>query len=365
MRVGLVIYGSLETLSGGYLYDRKLVETLRQYGDTVEIFSLPWKNYPAHLLQNLNIRVWRKIAQKQLDVLLQDELNHPSLFVGNRWLSNQGNYPIVSIVHHLRSSEVHPGGLRWFYRLVEKQYFKSIQGCIYNSQTTRNTVQKLLEKDLPGRIVYPGGNTHGPAIKFERLQDRFLQPGPLEMVFVGNLISRKNLLLVLYALADVPNKNWRLRIVGKIDVDPQYTLRVNQFISQAGLGKNVQFCGPLVDEDLIKVWQTSHVLVMPSFYEGFGIVYLEGMSSGVVPVGSTTGAAGEIIQHNHNGFLVDPNDPGELKALLYGLIENRSKLVELSQSAWRRFHDFPSWQATMENARDYLVQVAGTKVNGD
>jgi len=54
MKLGLIIYGSLDTLSGGYLYDRKLVEYLRRCGDTVEVISLPWRNYARHLADNLS-----------------------------------------------------------------------------------------------------------------------------------------------------------------------------------------------------------------------------------------------------------------------------------------------------------------------
>ncbi len=78
MKLGLVIYGSLDTLSGGYLYDRKLVEYLRAQGDTVEIISLPWRNYAAHLTDNLHFRL-----PPDLDLLIQDELNHPSLISAN------------------------------------------------------------------------------------------------------------------------------------------------------------------------------------------------------------------------------------------------------------------------------------------
>jgi hypothetical protein len=69
MKLGLLIYGSLETLSGGYLYDRKLVEHLRTQGDTVEIISLPWRNYAAHLTDNFRFRL-----PPHLDLLIQDEL---------------------------------------------------------------------------------------------------------------------------------------------------------------------------------------------------------------------------------------------------------------------------------------------------
>ncbi len=52
MKIDLIIYGSLDTLSGGYLYDRLLVDYLRTQGDMVEIVSLPWRNYTAHLTDN-------------------------------------------------------------------------------------------------------------------------------------------------------------------------------------------------------------------------------------------------------------------------------------------------------------------------
>ena len=63
MRVGLVIYGSLETISGGYLYDCKLVAHLRAAGDTVEIFSLPWRNYAQHLADNFSDALYEKITR--------------------------------------------------------------------------------------------------------------------------------------------------------------------------------------------------------------------------------------------------------------------------------------------------------------
>src|SRR5512143_3227650 len=114
MRVGLVIYGSLETLSGGYLYDRQLVEYLRGCGDTVDVISLPRGNYARHLADNLSHNPWRRL-QSSFDVLLQDELSHPSLLRLNRQLHGRVAYPIISIVHHLRSSERHAPGAQEVY----------------------------------------------------------------------------------------------------------------------------------------------------------------------------------------------------------------------------------------------------------
>src|SRR5512138_1993944 len=128
MKIGFVIYGSLDTLSGGYLYDRKLVEYLRSQGDTVEIISLPWRNYLSHLTDNFHVRL-----PLNLDILIQDELNHPSLICANR---GRHPYPIVSLVHHLRCSELRSPWQNTFYRVVERKYLQSVDGFIFNSKTT-------------------------------------------------------------------------------------------------------------------------------------------------------------------------------------------------------------------------------------
>ena len=75
MRIGLLIYGSLDTLSGGYLYDRKLVEYFRDAGDDVEIISLPWRSYPRHLLDKFSRDLSRRLRAMSADVLIQDDVN--------------------------------------------------------------------------------------------------------------------------------------------------------------------------------------------------------------------------------------------------------------------------------------------------
>jgi len=105
VRIGLIIYGSLETLTGGYLYDRLLVEELRRRGDQVEIISLPWRTYGRHLADNLSLGLWQRLRRASFEALLQDELNHPSLFWMNRRLQRSMRYPIVTIVNLLRCSE--------------------------------------------------------------------------------------------------------------------------------------------------------------------------------------------------------------------------------------------------------------------
>ena len=49
MRLGLVIYGNLDIITGGFLFDKLVVEYLRRQGDEVEIMALPWHPYALGL----------------------------------------------------------------------------------------------------------------------------------------------------------------------------------------------------------------------------------------------------------------------------------------------------------------------------
>src|SRR4030067_2558961 len=134
MRIGLLISGSLDTLSGGYLYDRLLVDYLRRCGDRVEILSIPWRNYARHLGDNLSPALFRRLRDLKVDLLLQDELNHPSLAWLNARLKPTIRYPLVAIVHHLRSSEARQAWQNRLYRWVEGHYLRNPDGFICDAR---------------------------------------------------------------------------------------------------------------------------------------------------------------------------------------------------------------------------------------
>src|SRR5512139_3019874 len=174
MRVGLIIYDSLDTISGGYLYDRQLVDYLRSCGDTVEVFSLPRRNDARHMLDNFSSDLYRRVGNAELDVLLEDELTHPSLLRLNRQLRGQVRYPLVSIVHHLRSCEAHPSTLRSGYRWIERRYLASVDAFICNSETTQRAIAAALDRTELARsvVAYPAGDRFGSPLTPELIKQR-------------------------------------------------------------------------------------------------------------------------------------------------------------------------------------------------
>ncbi|MBI5030825.1 MAG: glycosyltransferase family 4 protein [Chloroflexi bacterium] len=355
MRVGLVIYGNLETLTGGYLYDRQLVEYLHRVGDHVDVISIPRRNYVLNLADNFSSSLLRRLRDLPIDILLQDELCHPSFVWLNRRLRRLVRYPIISIVHHLRCYEAHPAWQNLFYRWIERQYLASVGGFVFNSVTTRQAVARVLNRADPTNsiVAHPAGDRFAATITETEIAARANRPGALRILFVGNLIPRKGLHMLLDALARLPPDSWQLTVVGSPDFDANYAQTIYRQVAERHLSQ-VEFVGALEDGPLEIKYIESHLLVVPSDYEGFGIVYLEGMSFGLPAIATTSGAAHEIIDDGGNGFLISPNDVVALACRIDLLQRERGRLAQMGVEARRRFLSHPGWDESMRYIRDVL-----------
>jgi glycosyltransferase involved in cell wall biosynthesis len=354
VHVGLLIYGSLDTISGGFIYDRHLVRYLREQGDRVDVIGLPWRSYGLSLLDNLNSGLRRRLEQAAFDVLLQDELVHPSCFWLNQRLRSRITYPIVAIVHHLRCRERHSAWPTHLYRRVEKSYLASVNGFICVSRTTAQDVVDLVGSERPRVVASPGRDGLPGAVTRRQIMARSLAPGPFRLIFVGNLIPRKELHTLLTALTCLPRDDWQLTVAGSLDLDAAYVKAIRRRIRDAGLTPKVSLLGALPAAELAARCAASHLLVVPSSYEGFGIVYLEGMHFGLPAIASTAGAARELIHHGHNGFLVPPGDAAALAHYIDLFSRDRQLLQRLSLTAHRSAAAHPTWKESAALSRAFL-----------
>ena len=114
-------------------------------------------------------------------------------------------------------------------------------------------------------------------------------------------------------------------------------------------------------EDAVELGETlraSHVLAVPSRYEGFGIAYLEGMCFGLPALASAAGGASELVTHRTDGWLVDPTDPSEIADALAPVCRKRDRLARMGVSAADRYRDHPTWDETAETIRTFLDDVS-------
>jgi glycosyltransferase involved in cell wall biosynthesis len=364
MRIGLIIYGSLETLTGGYLYDRIVVQGLKRLGHEVEVISLSSGSYLRRLSHGWSPGLCRRLLDGRFDILLQDELCHPSLFLVNQRLRRLAGPPVVAIVHHILCREPRPSWRNKLLAFVEQRYLASVDGFIFNSKTTGKTVTALVGDLKPQVIAYPAGNRFGSPLTPETIGQRARKPGPLELLFLGIIIPRKGLLPLLDALARMDRNLWRLTVVGSLDFDPAHATRIRQRIDHLGLADSIRCIGPCSDDRLVEIMTASHVFCMPYAYEGFGIAILEAMGFGLPAIGCRDGAADETISHGCNGFLLMPDDLAGLAPLLVRLAHNREELLRLSLAARATYAGRPGWQDNVAAINGFLLEMKAGQATG-
>ncbi len=352
MHVGVVIYGDLDATSGGFRYDRKLVSHLRECGDTVEVISLPWRSYPRALVDGVSPSI-RSRLERPVDVLVQDGLCHPSLWRQNHGLSAPGT--TVALVHHLRSDDpserfssvVHP---------FERRFLESVDATISTSQFTERRARERAPRTsgTPSLVAPPAGRTEGSGVPPAHVRERAKRE-PLRIVYIGNLIPRKDPKTLLRAFARRgPKRDWELTVVGSHDADPEYAASVVTAATARGLADRVTFTGEIETPELETILERSHVCCVPSQYEAFGMVYLEAMEYGVVPIAGTVGGATEFVEHGHNGFVVEPGDDRGIATHLRSLDDDRARLARLGQNALVTADAQPTWAETMSEVRSFL-----------
>ena len=359
MRLGLVIYGDLDIVTGGFIYDKLVVEYLRRQGDEVEVISLPWQPYPLGLGHNVAGALARRLRQARFDALIQDELTHPSLFWLNQRLRRQVSYPIISLVHLLRSTEARPAWQNQVYRLIERRYLQSVDGYIYISRHTRQMVEALAGSGKPFAIAYPAGDRLGGLTPAE-ITARVEGPGPRQILYLGAVMPRKGLDILLQALAPLKEADWQLTVAGSLSTDPAFAKKIFRLLSRLGLSQKIRLPGVLQGQDLVNCLRQSHILAVPSLLEGLALVYLEGMSFGLVPLAAARGAAGEVITHGRDGFLMPPRDVPAVQTALRILLTDHRRLLAMSLAARERIGRHPTWEETGATIRGFLQQMTGT-----
>ena len=355
MKIGFIIYGNLNTRTGGYIYDRILVKYLRDQGEIVDILSLPWRNYFLHLTDNLKSNLFPGYELKKYDLIIQDELAHPSLLNFNRKLLNDQRISIYSIVHLLRLTDANNRILKRFYQMIENLYFDTIHGFIFNSRNSKNVVYEVTKTNKSSVVAYPGRDTLRITLTKNEIIKRSENMSTGQILFFGNVIRRKGLHVLIDALKMVQAKNWHLNIVGHLEMEPAYVNRIKKIVKDDDdLQNKITFYGSLINDPLVDVLRRSQLLIMPSFWEGFGMVYIEGMGFGLPAIATNAGATDEIIKYGTNGYLIEPGDSVELSRHIDNLLQDRKLLLKMSLAALDHFYSHPTWEETCARIHKFL-----------
>ncbi len=123
---------------------------------------------------------------------------------------------------------------------------------------------------------------------------------------------------------------------GKDKFIPKY----QQLCEDLGVAENFQFLGRVSQDQLLSLYQSSDLLIMPSLTEALGVVFLEAMAAAVPVIGSDVGGIPEIIEDNKNGLLVPVNDPKSIAAAVKKILIDPNFAKALAENGLNKLIKF-------------------------
>jgi glycosyltransferase involved in cell wall biosynthesis len=321
-----VVPGDLGTLSGGYGYDRQIIAGLRAAGRAVDVVALdagfPWPDAAAlaHAAQQLAaIRDGALVVVDGLAFGAMPDLaeQHAARL---RW---------VPLVHHplaLETGLTPQQGSTLFDS--ERRALTTARGVIVTSAATARELTRYGVAAERAHVVTPGTD---PAPLAAGSDVASAHRG-LAFLCVATLVPRKGHAVLIEALSGLQDRAWTLHCVGSTTRDSGTASALRATIAELGLGDRVQLHGEVTAGVLQSMYRQADVVVLPSYYEGYGMALAEALAHGLPVVSTAVGALPDTVPREA-GVLVPPGDAVALRAALAALLDESAFRARLAAGA--------------------------------
>lgn len=176
-----------------------------------------------------------------------------------------------------------------------------------------------------------------------------------DVLFVGQVSFRKGVPDLLDAFARFRHPNKRLRVVGSLQPE------MRRYLAHRPTEKGVEFLGHIPQRQLKVIMSRSHVMVLPSIEEGFGLVLAQALACGCPVVGTINTGAKDLFTDQVEGFIVAPRDPGAITEKLELLADEPDKRERMSEAALKRVTELGGWDAYGERMVSVLTELLGRR----
>jgi glycosyltransferase involved in cell wall biosynthesis len=344
-----LIPGRLDQLTGGYLFDRLVIEGLRAAGREIGVIELPGRFPDADAVaRDAACRALAELSEHAIAVI--DGL---ALFSLAECLEREAErLRIVAFVHHPLADET---GLsereQQRASTLEARLLRRMRGVLCPSESTAGRVAAY---GVPrGRIAVTPPGTAKPM----RLPRRRPAGRRGEFHCVASLTPRKGHLILIEALAALADHDWHCRCIGSLDRDPDTASAVRYEVGRRGLKGRITLEGEWPPERLGGAYADADAFVLPSYHEGYGMALAEALAYGVPIVSTTAGAIPETVPTGA-GLLVPPGDANAFGAALRRFLDEpalRARLAAGARRAGARLPDSPQAVAHWGAALDRLT----------
>jgi D-inositol-3-phosphate glycosyltransferase len=239
---------------------------------------------------------------------------------------------------------------------IENEIIKNSSAIISLSESEKQNLNKLYGCPSEKVKVIPGGVSLAKWPLTEKQKAREFMALKLEeyvLLFVGRLEWRKGIGTLISAAKllkpEIPN----LKVVvvggqiygrGKNNADFKEYKRLERKTEDEGVQDVVKFCGRIDNAHLSAWYRAADVFVVPSYYEPFGLVALEGMANKIPVVVSNVDGLAKIINHGENGLQFESRNALDLKEKILSLYNSKELVSKITENAYLDVKNNYSWK---------------------
>jgi glycogen synthase len=350
IQVGVLLIGEGPlTAYGERVRTERAQSRLSRRGDPVTVFEIAWREAWAYALHV--VRWWRP------DVI---HLHVFWLWDIAAYLREQTGVPLVYTVHSLDLAEYELGNGpaeclgQWN---LQQAVLSGADLIVAPTRSERNLVVGYCPA-VADRVTVAGHGIDDLPVRFSG-RGRRDTDDEINVLFVGRFVDRKGVRDLLAAIPRILERAPSARFIlagGHRGTTAEEIESWWLWPQLRPFRDRIRFTGWLSQEDTAHLYAASDVLVVPSWYEPFGMVVLEGMLNGMAIAASDVGGPSEILQHERTGLLFPPRDHEALTDAVVRLVKDsalRESLAGEAAEEVRRAHLWPTavegWRVIYED----------------
>lgn len=337
--------GDINSQTGGYRYDRYLIAQLKALGNLdVETLPLPLDSVSPD--QDSLAKVDRLFAAlPDRAIVIIDGLAFGVLDAVAEKESER--LRIIALCHHPLALET--GLANADKKRLYTSEKRALEFAVATVVTSHNTRQVLIDQfGIPPEKI----TTALPGT--EKVTFSACDGDPIRLLTVATLTQRKGHDILLQSLAGLKTLNWQARFVGGDHFDPDWTATLKTMAEQLDLTTRVDFTGSVADTQI--EYQQADVFVLPSRFEGYGMVFAEALSAGLPVVAARAGAVPQVVPESA-GLLVPVDNTKALGEALRQFLTDDLLRKQLQRGAREAAASLPSWADAAEIVAQVIQKV--------
>jgi glycosyltransferase involved in cell wall biosynthesis len=339
--VAFAVPGDLHTRTGGYGYDRRLIDGLRDRG--LAIRHLAWPGgFPYPTTSDLAVAAATLAARSDGGLVIIDGLAFGAM---PRLAAAEGQrLRLVALVHHPLALETMAPEA---FIASEREALRHARAVIATSDATAETLRNAYGVPANRLVVAPPGT--------DRVPGALRRGHPPHILSLGSVTPRKGHATLVSALAATQDLAWRCTIAGSLHRAPETVAALRAQIDAASLQARIVLAGEV--DDAAQLYADADLFALASLHEGYGMAFAEALAHGLPVIGTMAGAIPSVVPAEA-GALVPPGDPVALAAALRRLLSVPAAMEEAAAAASRAAAALPGWDLPINTVVELLRSVA-------